>query len=196
MTEQWWYLRRGVSWTAVLGCCTLAVVGAGLLERWPTGALVLMPVLLAGCAAAAGFAFDEVTLPVVEVTPRGATWRRFARLSVATVPLALWIAVVWLRPGDSVLDRPAWWAVGGAAVMLTAGSAAVASRRSVAAPGSALAPIVAIALTSPLVVTGFLGWSSPYPFADLTASAQGVWWMVGGIGLAACVVALRPGLRR
>lgn len=46
------------------------------------------------------------------------------------------------------------------------------------------------------VVAGFLGWSSLYPFADLTAAGQGLWWTVGGAGAAACVAALRPGLGR
>lgn len=196
MSKQWWYLRRAVPWAALLGCCAGAVGVALLLERWPTSALVLLPVLLACCVAAAGFAFDEVTLPVVEVTPRGATWRRGARLAVAAVPLLLWGAVVWLRPGDLALDRVAWWAVGSAAIVLALGAAALASRRSVAAPGSVLAPVVAIALISPMVITSFLGWASVYPFGDLTATGQGLWWLVGGAGLVACAAALRPGVRR
>lgn len=195
MGQQWWYLRRAVPWAALLGCCAGAVTAGLLLERWPTASFLLLPVLLACCAAAAGFAFDETTLPVVEVTPRGATWRRVSRLAVAAVPLALWGAVVWLRPGDLAIDRPAWWAVGGSAIVLALGAAAMASRRSVASPGGALASVVAIALVSPLVITSFLGWSPVYPFDDLTATGQGLWWLVGGAGLAACVLGLRPGLR-
>jgi hypothetical protein len=196
VSQQWWYLRRALPWAALLGCCAAAVVVAGLLARWPTSAVVLLPLLLACCAAAGGFAFDEVALPVVEVTPRGATWLRAARLAVSVVPLALWSAVVWLRPGDLALDEAAWWGVGGAAIALAVGAAATASRRSVPAPGNALAPIVAIALISPLVVTAFLGWSSVYPFDDLTDAAQGLWWFVGAAGVAACFAALRPGLKR
>jgi hypothetical protein len=196
MSQQWWYLRRAVPWAALLGCCVAAITVALLLERWPTASLLLLPALIACCAAAAGFAFDEVPLPVVEVTPRGATWRRTARLAAALGPLALWGAVLWLRPGDLALDRGSWFAVGGAAILLAAGAAATASRRSIPAPGSALAPVVAIALVSPLVVTGFLGWSSVYPFDDLTTAAQGLWWLVGGAGLAACGTALRPGVAR
>lgn len=194
MSKQWWYLRRAVPWAALLGCCVGAVGVALMLERWPSAAIVLLPVLLACCAAAAGFIFDEVTLPVVEVTPRGATWRRSTRLAVASLPLALWGAVVWLRPGDSILDRGEWWVVGSAAIVLTAGTAAILSRRSIAAPGGALAPVVAIVLVSPLVVTGFLGWASVYPFGELTGGGRALWWLVGGGGVVACLAALRPGL--
>jgi hypothetical protein len=194
--QQWWYLRKAVPWAALLGCCVGAVAAGLLLERWPGSAFLLLPALLACCAAAAGFAFDEVTLPVVEVTPRGSTWRRVARLGVALVPLVLWGAVLWLQPGDLRLDRGAWWAVGSAAIVLAAGAAALASRLSVAAPGGVLAPVVAIALIGPLVVTSLLGWSSVYPFGNLTAAGQGLWWSVGGAGVLTCVVALRPGLSR
>lgn len=195
MSQRWWYLRRAVPWTALLGCCAGAA-GVGLvLGRWPQSSFILLPLLLACCAAAAGFAFDEVPLPVVEVTPRGATWRRVSRLAVAAVPFALWGAVVWWRPGDLVLDRGAWWAVGGAAVGLAAGAAAVASRRAVATPGNMLAPIVAIALVAPLVVTSFLGWSSLYPFGDLATGASTMWVALGAAAVVACVTALRPGLR-
>ena len=46
--------------------------------------------LLACCAAAAAFAYDENALPVVAVTPRGAGWRRANRLGVTLVPLSAW----------------------------------------------------------------------------------------------------------
>jgi hypothetical protein len=196
MSQQWWYLRRAVPWAALLGCCAAAVVTGGLLERWPTAALVLMPVILVCCAAAAGFAFDEMSIAVVEVTPRGANWRRVARLSVTALPLALWSMVVWLRPGDLVLDREAWWAVGGAVIVLAAGCAATASRRCVASPGNAIAPLLAIALTSPLVLSGLLGWSSLYPFDDLTVGASTVWAVVGVAGIGTWLAALRPEPRR
>ncbi len=44
------------------------------------------------------------------------------------LPLTLWAVVVALRPGDVPLARPGWWLLGGAAVLLVAGSAALASR--------------------------------------------------------------------
>ena len=76
-----WYLRRAIPWMALLGCWPGPCCWW---SRWTSGrrrALVLLPGLVAACAAAAAFCFDEVSLPVVEVTPRGAAWRRTARLA-------------------------------------------------------------------------------------------------------------------
>ncbi len=91
MASRWWYLRRGVAWQPVLGCLAAAVVAAGLLARWPSSAVLLLPALLAACAAAAAFVFDEPSISVVAVTPRGATWRATSRLLVAAVPFAVWV---------------------------------------------------------------------------------------------------------
>ena len=184
MTLRWWYLRRGVPWLAVLGCCAAAGLLAGLLARWPSAAIVLLPAILASCAAAATFVFDERPVLLVAVTPRGASWRRTARLAVALVPLGVWAAVVLLRPGDLPLHRGGWLLIGFAAVSLSVGCAALASRREVPAPGAMLAPVVALAAISPVVVSAFLGWESVYPIGDFP---QGVWvfWLVvapGGFG--------------
>jgi hypothetical protein len=195
MTQRGWYLRRAVPWTALLGCCAAAVATALLLERWPSTSLILLPALLACCAAAAGFVFDEVALAVVEVTPRGSAWRRTARLAVAVVPLGLCSAVVWVRPGDLMLGRAEWLLVGAAVVAASAGAAGMASR-AVATPGGLLASAAAIILVAPVVVTGFLGWESLYPGEDFAEGAGVVWLTVAGLGLLACAVALRPGLRR
>jgi len=75
-------------------------VTAVLLARWPDDAFLLAPALLACCAAAAAFAYDEDALAVVAVTPRGAGWRRANRLGVTLVPMSVWALVVALRPGD------------------------------------------------------------------------------------------------
>ena len=196
MSQRWWYLRRAVPWTALLGCCAAAVVVSLLLERWPSSAMVLLPALVASCAAGAAFVFDEATIAVVEVTPRGATWRRVARLAVAGVPLLVWTAAVWAAPGDLALDRGTWWVVGAAAVVLGVGAAAAASRRSVPMPGAALAPILVLGLFAPLVITMFLGWEPVYPVDGFTDSSGRFWTAVAVAGLLACAAALRPSPRR
>ena len=196
MEGRWWYLRRAIPWGALLGCCATALVVAGLLALWPSSAIVTLPAMLACCAAAAGFVFDEVAAAVVAVTPRGAGWRRTARLGVVLLPLAVWTGLVLARPGDLPLARAAWWLAGAAAMLLAAGLAALASRREVAAPGSQLAALVALAAISPVVVTSFLGWSTVYPVGDFGDGARGFWLVVAGCGGVLCVAALRPGIRR
>ncbi|HEX5917514.1 MAG TPA: hypothetical protein VFY76_06640 [Nocardioides sp.] len=195
MAARWWYLRRGVAWPALLGCCVTALVVAALLERWPSTAVVLLPALLACCAAGAGFAFDEHAGAVVAVTPRGGAWRRTTRLGVVLLPLVVWGTVVLARPGDLPLDRWAWWAVGAATVALASGLAALAARREVDSPGSLLASVVAVVVLAPVVVTGFLGWESVYPVSDLPPGVWGFWVVVGAAGVAVWLAAVRPGVR-
>ena len=189
-----WYLRRAIPWMALLGCCAGALLLALALDRWPTTALVLLPGLLAACAAAAAFCFDEVSLPVVEVTPRGATWRRTARLAVAGVPLGVWTLFVVARPGDLPLDRSAWWLLGFAAIGLTVGLAALASRHAVNNPGGSLAPAVVLVVISPVVISAFLGWDTLYPIGDFASGVLAFWLAVAGAGALACLAALRPGV--
>jgi hypothetical protein len=189
-----WYLRRAIPWMALLGCLGGALALVVALDRWPTTAIILLPALVAACAAAAAFTFDEVSLPVVEVTPRGAVWRRTARLAVSTAPLLLWTSTVLARPGDLPLSRGPWWLVGFAAIGLTAGLAALASRRSIASPGGSLASVVVLVVISPVVVTAFLGWDSLYPIGDFTSGVLTFWLAVAGAGALACVAALRPGV--
>lgn len=185
MAARWWYLRRGIAWPALLGCCAAAGLLAGLLGRWPSSALVLLPAVLACCAAAAGFVHDEPAGAVVAVTPRGAGWRRTTRLAVVLLPLLAWGAVVVVRPGDLPLDRAGWWLVGGAAIALASGLAAWGSRRAVDRPGPALASVVALVVLSPVVVTGFVGWDSVYPLSGFTAGTWAVWLVVAALGAAA-----------
>jgi hypothetical protein len=190
-----WYLRRGVAWLPLLGGCGAGLVVAALLARWPGDAVLLAPAVLACCAAAAAFVYDEAALPVVAVTPRGAGWRRSNRLGTALVPLSVWAPVVALRPGDVALARPGWWLLGGATVLLVAGSAAVASRRLVPSPGALLAPVVALAVIAPVTLAGLFSWGTVYPVGDFPDTVRTVWLGVALGGLAACAVALRPGLR-
>jgi hypothetical protein len=195
LSTRLWYLRRGVAWLPLLGACVAAAVTAVLLARWPDDAFLLAPALLACCAAAAAFVYDEDALPVVAVTPRGAGWRRATRLGVTLVPLSVWAVVVTLRPGDVPLARPGWCLVGGAAVLLVAGSAALASRRLVPAPGSVLAPVVAVAVVAPVTFAGLFSWGTLYPIGDFPDPVRTVWLGVALSGAAVCAVALRPGLR-
>lgn len=195
MAQRWWYLRRGVAWPALLACCAAALVLAGAVSRWPSSATVLLPAALACCAAAACFVFDERAGAVVAVTPRGAGWRRTARLAVALLPLVVWCGIVLARPGDLPLHRSGWWLVGGASVVLTSGLAARASRRAVDSPGSVLAPVVVLAVLSPVVVTAFLGWRTVYPVSDFTPGTWAFWLVVAGGGIVAWLLAARPGAR-
>src|SRR6185312_2369423 len=120
-----WYLRHGVAWLPVLACCAAAAATALLVVHWPDVAGVLVPAVLACCAGAAAFVYDEDALAVVAVTPRGAGWRRTARLGVTLLPLSVWVVVVAVRPGDVAFVRPGWWLLGGATLVLVAGSAAL-----------------------------------------------------------------------
>jgi hypothetical protein len=185
-----WYLRRAIPWMALLGCCAGAVLLALALDRWPSTALLVVPALLASCAAAAAFTFDEPSLEVVAVTPRGARWRRTARLAVAAVPFLVWSMLVLVRPGDLPLSRGAWLVVGLAAISTSAGLAALASRRAVPSPGGALAGGVVLTAISPVIVCGFLDWEPLYPLGDFPTGVLTVWLALAGAGVLACVVAV------
>lgn len=193
---RWWYLRRGVAWLPVLSCCVAAGVAALVLQLWPSTALVLLPTLLAACAAAGAYLFDEPPLAVVTVTPRGALWRGTARLSALLVPLGLWVGVVAARPGDLVFDRPGWLLAGGAAILLATGLAAATSRRDVPAPGATLGGAVALSVIAPVVAAGFIGFDTPYPLAGFSEGVRSFWLLVAAVAVLACAGALRPGIRR
>ncbi len=191
-----WYLSRAIPWVALLGCCVTALVMALLLARWPVAEEAFLPVVLAFSAAAAGFTFDEPLPSLAEVTPRGGTWRRTTRLTVALVPAAVWGSVIAWRPGEVPAERVGWWLVGVAAITLLAGLAALSARRGVQAPGALLASVVAVALFVPLVFSIMLGWVLVYPFGGLTGTIVTFWCGVAGVGLLALALALRPGLGR
>jgi hypothetical protein len=196
LSARLWYLWRGVAWLPLLGGCSAALVTALLLARWPGDAFLLAPAVLACCAAAAAFVYDEDALPVVAVTPRGAGWRRVSRLGVALVPLSVWGLVVTVRPGEVALARSAWWLLGGATVLLVAGSAALASRRLVSTPGALLAPVVALATVAPVTLSGMFSWGTLYPIGDFPDIVRTVWLGVALSGAVVCAVALRPGVRQ
>ena len=195
MSTRLWYLLHGVAWLPVLACCAAAAAAALLVVHWPDLAGVLAPTVLACCAGAASFVYDEDALPVVAVTPRGAGWRRTTRLGVTLLPLTVWAAMVTLSPGDVPLVRPGWWLLGGATLLLVAGSAALASRRLVPTPGALLAPVVALAAVAPVTLTGMFSWGSLYPIGDFPHAVRAVWLGVALIGAAVCALAFRPGLR-
>ena len=191
MTAPWWYLRRAVPWAALLGCCAAAGVIAASIARWPSSTAGLLPAVLACCAAGGAFVFDEDAAPVTAVTPR-ARWRLGVRCGAALVPLAVWSAIVLLRPGDVPQQRGGWWLVGTSVVVAAVGAAGIASRRDLVAPGSVVAALVALAVFAPMVVGSVLGWPSPYPAEGLTAGVRAFWLCVAGAGLAACVATVRP----
>ena len=195
MTLVGWYLRRGVPWMVLLGCCAGAAVSALLLESWPSSALLVLPTMLATCAAAAAFSFDEPSLPIVEVTPRGCRWRLGARLGAAAVPLVVWVLLVALRPGKLALSLGGWWLVGLAAIALTAGLAALASRHAVGTPGGSLAAAAVLAVLSPVVICAFLGWSSPYPIGEFPPGVLAFWLAAAAVAALLCGAALRSPVR-
>lgn len=195
MSARLWYLRRGVAWLPTLAACSAALIMVGLLSRWPDDAFLLGPMLLACCAAAAAFAYDEDALHVVAVTPRGATWRRTNRLGVTLLPLSVWVGVVTLRPGGVAFARPGWWLLGLATVLLVVAAAALASRRLVPTPGALLAPVVALAVVAPVTLAGMFSWGTLYPLGDFPDPVRTMWLGVALIAAVLCAVALRPGLR-
>jgi hypothetical protein len=48
---------------------------------------------------------------------------------------------------------------------------------------------------SPVVLTAFLGWDSPYPVDDFGSGVRSFWYAVAAAGVLACLAALRPGVR-
>ena len=84
--------------------------------------------------------------------------------------------------------------VGVAAIALTVGLAALASRHAVASPGGSLAAAVVLAVISPVVICAFLGWDSLYPIGEFSSGVLTFWLAVAGAGALAALVALRPGV--
>jgi hypothetical protein len=176
-------------------CLVLTAGLTAALARWPNHALSFLPAILACCAVAASFAFDEPSPAVAAVTPRGAGWRRTTRLAAVLAPLALWTTVVAMRPGDLALQRPGWWLLGGSVVVLVAGLAGLAARREVPAPSGPLSAGVALGVYLPLVLATFLGWTLPYPIIGFPAGVALFWSALAALGLLAIGAAVRPGLR-
>lgn len=196
MIQRSWYLRRGVAWQPVLGCCAAAAVAALVLARWPSTAVLLLPTMLAALAAGSALLFDETSTAVVAVTPRGTTWCRTTRLLAGLVPLTLWAAVIALRPGDLPLSRPGWWLLGTATILLATGLGAVSARPDNPTPGPVLAGLVALAVLAPVVTSGLLGFPIPFPVEGFTSGVRTFWLLVAGVATMLCAAALRPPLRR
>ncbi|MFC4785166.1 hypothetical protein ACT8ZV_11855 [Nocardioides sp. MAHUQ-72] len=190
-----WYARRGVTWTPLLACCALAVGAALVGHRWPASLAVLLPAALAGCAAGAGFVFDEAATQVVSVTPRGAGWRRTTRLAVVVVPLAVWLVVVATLPRTVVPDRSGWVTVGVACLLLSAGASGLCARRAVSAPGSTVAAGVAGLVLMPLVVGPLVGWEPVLPLGEFSSGLTAFWSAAIALGTLLASWGPRPGLR-
>jgi hypothetical protein len=188
-----WYAGRAVPWIPLLACLALAGTAAAVGHRWPDALVVLLPAALAACAAAAGFAFDEAALPVVAVTPRGAGWRRSTRLGVATIPLLWWLGVVGTVPGTVGPDRLSWTIVGLACIGFATAVAALGNRRDTAAPGSAVAPLVAGLVLTPLVIGPVGGWPPIFPLGPFPDDLTTAWGAGAATAAGLAAWALRPG---
>ena len=190
---RWWYLRRGVPWPAVTGCCAVVLALSASAFRWPSTAVVSLPFGLAAAAAASGFLLDEVAAPVVEVTPRANEWWSGTRYAAAVLPLTLWWGVVLWLPETTRGDVSGWLLAGTAGCLLAVGAASTASRAGTGRPGAALATTIALATAGPLAVGPLLGLSAPYPFPG-----AGAWvtWFWAAAGLVALVLLSRPWWRR
>ena len=191
-----WYARRGVSWVPLLVCLFLVAGVALLLRQWPSSQFVLLPAALAVCAAATGFVFDESATAVVTVTPRGAGWRRTARCLVALLPAAVWISVmVTLDQQEIAVDRSDWVLAGLGCQLVALGAAALASRRGVAAPGSAVASLLVLLVLAPLVVGPMAGWDPVLPLGPFPDWVTWFWLAAALLGAGLVGRAVRPRLR-
>lgn len=185
-----WYLRRAVPWAAQLGCLAVAVGVTGLVNGWPEVAVVALPLLVAGCGAAAAFGFDEPAVAIAAVTPRTGWWRGSARLLAALPPLACVVVLLSTVPDEVRLDRGGWWLIGIALVLLAVAPAAWAARRQVARPGGGVASAVVVVAIAPVVVTMMLGWDPIYPFGEFPARVAAFWACAALAGAVGCMVAV------
>lgn len=181
---RWWYLRRAVPWAAVGGCSLAAAVGAASLHPWPENAAAVLPLVLAACAAACGFVFDDVATSVTTVTPRGDRWRRTTRLAAGLLPLGTWVLLVASTPGRLALDRPGWLLAGAGAALSSVGVAAFCARRQVPRPGPAVAGVVVLLAMLPVVAGPFLDWEPVYPTDTSPARVVVLWTGLAVLGAA------------
>lgn len=196
---RFWYLRRAVPRAAPLGCLVAAVVVTLLVNQWPGIALVGLPLVVATCAAAAGFAYDEPAAAVAAVTPRAGWWRGSARLIAALGPLLMLLVLLASMPGELRLDRGGWWLIGVAFVSLAVAPAAWAARSQVGRPGGAVAGGAVLLGIAPVVVTLMLGWEPIYPLGEFPGWAQALWTvaaMLGGAGCGTAMVVFGRAVRR
>ncbi len=190
-----WYARRAAPWTALLAGLTILLVVLVAVHRWEGTAGLLLPLGVAVSAAACGFLFDEDALPVTTVTPRGTRWAWAVRLAGAALPLGAWAAAVSVLPSEVLVDTGGWVLVGTAAGMLAAGCASAASRLGARRPGGAVASGVALLVTLPLVIGGFLDWGQVFPFGPFPSWVVALWTAVGLVGLTLLIVSASPRTR-
>jgi len=190
-----WYVRRGAPWAPLLTCCTLGAIAALLGRQWPESLTLVRPAALACCAAGAAFVFDEGAVPVVAVTPRGAWWRRSARLALVALPFLAWSGVLALEPAAAPTHRPSWALAGTACIVASVGVAALLARREVAAPGTGVAAAATFLVLAPAVVGPVAGWDPVLPLGAFPDWAVALWCAVAVCGAASTAWAVRPGLR-
>lgn len=190
-----WYVRRGASWAPLLTCCGIALVAGGGGRHWPGAAVLAQPTALACCAAAAAFVFDEPAVAVVTVAPRGAWWRRSARLALVSLPLLAWVAALGLLPDSTPTHRPSWLVAGVATTVVAAGVAALCARHQAAAPGAGIAAGVTGAVLTPVVVGPVAGWRPLLPLEAFPSWLMTLWCVVAALGLVVVGWAVRPGVR-
>ena len=191
-----WYLRRGVPWAAVIGCLAVAAVLAAAAHRWPSAATVLLPFVVAGGAAAAGFLLDEASAVLVGSTPRGGRWADASRLAVLP-PIGLLLLVLVLPAAGAAGLTGRGWAVVCLAAVALGTAVARALRTRWPSPGSQVAALLVLVTALPFTVGALLGWASPWPGEELTGTLAALWVGVGAV--AAVVVAtglLRGGPQR
>lgn len=152
-----WYARRGIPWVPFLACLALAGVSAVVLGRWPQVTGALAPAAMAGCAAAAGFVFDEPALAATAVTPRGGRWAWLSRSAVVLLPAAAWLVFATRLPIEGHRTNWVLLGLGGQSCALLL--AWWSSRRGATAPGSAIAPAVVVLLLMPFAIGPMLGWN-------------------------------------
>jgi hypothetical protein len=187
-----WYLGKAVPWGALLGCCAVAALAVASLHPWPGNAWAVMPVVLAACAAASGFVFDELAVAVTAVTPRGGSWGPSSRLAAGLVPLGVFGVLVVSAPTALSLDRPAWLLTGVGAMAMAAGAAASCARRQLPRPGPVVAGAVALLVLAPMIAGPFLDWQSVFPWGDPPGWVLGFWGTLAGLGIVLAVTAASP----
>ncbi|HYG94385.1 MAG TPA: hypothetical protein VD859_12425 [Nocardioides sp.] len=195
MAEAFWYLRRAVPWTALLGGPALGSALVLLVHRWESLAGLVLPLVAVVAAAAAAFALDEPSAAVTTVTPRGRRWAHTARAVAALVPLGAGAALLLAAPATLRGDLSDWLltlAGLGALVLCLGLSAAV---RQHPGAGGAIAAAVVLAGLTPLVLGVLLDLDPPYPLPQLSDGLRAMWGVafLGGVaGSARLLVAAGP----
>lgn len=183
-----WYLRRAVPWAPVLGALAVGGLLLALAHRWDSLTGLVLPLVALLAVAAAALVYDDPSVAVSAVTPRGDRWAGVRRLGCGAVPLGAGTVLLAGAPGE--VETGSWGLVVaglGASVLLLA---ATASRRQLARPGSAIASGVVLLGLAPMVVGTFLDVRSPYPLPDLSTGLTACWAALATLGVLGCVALL------